>query len=121
MNGGRKKHWGMDERAFCMLLHLSQLVNILPPLGIILPIAMWVTEKGRSPTIDAHGKNVLNWLISAVIYGGVALIIASLIDIDLYFVAMVLSVVTLVFAILGAVKANEGKLWKYPLAIPFFS
>ncbi len=121
MNRSRKKHWGMDERAFCMLLNLSQLLHIIPSLGIILPVVMWITEKHRSSTIDAHGKNVLNWQISAVIYAGIASIIASIIGIKLLNVAMALGVITLVFAILGAVKANEGKVWKYPLAIPFFS
>ena len=121
MNGGRKKHWGMDERAFCMLLNLSQLAHVVPSLGIILPVVMWITEKHRSPTIDAHGKNVLNWQISAVIYAGVASMLSLIIELSLLNVGMALGVITLVFAILGAVKANEGKIWKYPLAIRFFS
>jgi len=118
-NDGSRKHWGMDEKTFCMLLHLSQLANIVVPIaGIVLPIVMWATEKDKSPKIDAHGKIVLNWLISVVIYGICSAILAFL---GIGFLMLIaLAVVNLVFVILAAIKANEGQIWRYPLAIPFF-
>ena len=118
-NDVSRKHWGMDEKTFCMLIHLSQLANIVVPLaGIVLPIVMWATEKDNSPKIDAHGKIVLNWVISVVIYGICSIILAFL---GIGFLMLIaLGVVNLVFVILAAIKATEGQIWKYPLAIPFF-
>jgi uncharacterized Tic20 family protein len=33
---------------------------------------------------------------------------------------VVFSILNLIFSIIGAVKASEGKFWKYPISIPFF-
>jgi uncharacterized protein len=34
---------------------------------------------------------------------------------------LTLIVVAIVFPIIGAIKANDGEVWKYPLSIPFFT
>ncbi len=69
----QKMHWGMNEKSFCMLLHLSQLAGmVLPGAGLVLPVVMWPTEKDNSPLIDEQGKVVLNWMISSLLYGFVA-------------------------------------------------
>jgi uncharacterized Tic20 family protein len=44
------------------------------------------------------------------------ILILAIIGIPLLIALMVLMVV---FPIIGAVKANDGKVWKYPLSIPF--
>ena len=113
------KPWGMDMPTFLMLLHLSQLASFVIPLaGLVLPIVMWATNKDLDPRIDAHGKVVLNWILSAVIYG----IVSALLCLILvgFFFLFALGICSLVFCILGGVKANGGILWKYPLSIPFF-
>ena len=49
-----------DERQMGMFLHLSQLANvILFPVGIVLPIVLWQTQKEKMPALDAHGKMVI--------------------------------------------------------------
>ena len=110
--------WGMKLKTFCMMMHLSQLSSIVVPgLGLVLPIVMWATNKDASPLIDAHGKNILNWLISSLIYAGISLILT------LVFVGVIglfaIGIMSLVFAIMGAVKANDGVVWKYPCTITF--
>lgn len=113
------KPWGMEVRTFCMLLHLSQLAGfVVPGAGLVLPIVMWATNKDQHPEVNLHGLIVLNWLISALIYFiGCVILSFILIGIPLMFI---LAIVVLVFAIIGAVKANEGKYWPYPLSIDFF-
>jgi uncharacterized Tic20 family protein len=32
-----------------------------------------------------------------------------------------LGIASIIFTIVGGIKANEGKIWKYPMAIRFFS
>ena len=113
-------HWGMNEKSFCMLLHLSQLAGmVLPGAGLVLPIVMWATEKDNSPLIDEQGKVVLNWMISSLLYSFVsAFLCFFLVGIPLLAVLVVL---IFVFPIIGGIKANEGIVWKYPLSISFFS
>lgn len=115
-----EKPWGMEEKTFLMLMHFSQLAGFVIPLaGIILPIVMWATNKENSTTIDNHGKVIFNWMISSFIY----LIISSILVFIAIGVVGLIAVVILsvVFIIMGGIKANEGKLWHYPLSIKFFA
>ena len=113
------KPWGMELKTFCMLMHLSQLSSsIIPGLGFILPIVMWATNKESSPIIDEHGKNILNWLITSLIYIGISCVL-MLIFIGV-FGLIAIGLMSLIFAIIGAVKANDNVTWKYPLTISFF-
>ena len=106
-------------REWCMLLHLSLFAGHTVPLGgIIAPIVIWQVKKDEMPELDQHGKNAVNWVLSSLIY--------ILICVPLIFVIVgiplliVLAVLNIVFPIIAAVKANEGQVWKYPLAIRFF-
>ena len=115
----RKKPWGMDLNTFCMLMHLSQLTNgIVPGAGIALPIIMWATQKDEFSVIDQHGKIIFNWLLSSLIYSLVSGILVLILIGILGLIAV--SICSLVFAIIGGVKANDGEVWEYPLCIHFF-
>ena len=107
-----------DDRQWAMFLHLSQLAGFVVPLaGWVLPIVIWQMKKAEIPGLDAHGKVVANWLISEVIYLTVAVILMFvLIGIP---ILIVLGIIGVGFPIIGGIKANNGKLWKYPLSIPF--
>lgn len=117
---GEIKPWGMENNTFLMLMHLSQLASyLIPGAGLVLPIIMWATNKDKSPVIDQHGKVILNWMISSLIYAVVcAILIFVVIGI---FGLIALGIMNLVFVILGGVKANAGTLWAYPLSIKFFT
>lgn len=103
-----------------MFLHLSQLLGyIMPGLGFAGPLVIWLVLKDRLPELDAHGRMVTNWMISLLIYSLVAFVIAVVTCGfgALLFVPLVL--LGIIFPIIGAVRANEGVLWKYPVTIPF--
>lgn len=117
-----------DERLWSVLLHVSGLFT-----WFVAPLIIWLLKRNESPMVDAHGKEVLNFQIT--------MFIASLVMMMLVFVAglvlFALSVVTtfpffilfpllivfflgivfydLVCGIIGAVKAGEGKMFRYPL------
>jgi len=107
--------WGMDENVFCTLLHLSPFT---PGVGFILTLVMWLTQKNESPRVDAHGRAVMNWVLSAMIYFFVSFVLMFVLIGFLTFFAT--AICTLVFLIVGAVKASNGQVWNYPLSIPFF-
>ncbi len=110
----------VQTRQWATFLHLSLLAGLLVPLaGLIVPIVIWQLKKEELPGLDVHGKVVTNWIISAIIYGIVScLLIIVLIGIPLL---LALLVVAIVFPIIGAIKANEGVVWKYPLSITFLA
>ena len=110
---------GMKPNTLCMLLHLSQLLNFCaPPCGIVVPIVLWALGKDKSPQIDQHGKIVLNWIVSSFIY----LLVIGILCIAIigFLLVPVLLILMIVFPVIGAVKANEGTVWKYPFSISFF-
>jgi uncharacterized protein len=107
-----------DEKQMGIFLHLSQLANmIFFPVGMILPIVLWQTQKEKMQGLDAHGKMVTNFMISMLIYGFVTIILCFVL-IGLLLLP-VLAVVGIVFPIIGGIKANNGELWEYPLTIKF--
>jgi len=103
--------WGLDTRQYCTLMHLSQYG------GLILPVIMWLAFRDKSSIIDRHGKNIINWIISLIIYIAAAAI-ASLVLIGIP-VLIVLIISSLVFPIFGAIKANDNEFYKYKWAMEF--
>ena len=113
------KIWGVERKTFCMLMHLSQFAGaLIPGLGLVLPILMWSLNKDKFPEVDEHGKMIVNWMISATIYLLISVVLTLIFVGFFSFVAV--SICCIVFAILGAVKANEGKVYNYPMTIRFF-
>ncbi|MCX5672758.1 MAG: DUF4870 domain-containing protein [Planctomycetota bacterium] len=107
-----------QTRQWAMFLHLSLLAGFMVPLGgLVLPIVIWQIKKAELPGIDVHGKIVVNWIISAFLYAvGCVILVLAIVGIPLL---IALGVLGVVFPIIGAVKANDGEVWKYPLSIPF--
>ena len=90
---------------------------ILPPAGIIVPIVLWQTKKEQMPALDAHGKMIANWMISSLIY----FVVSGILTIILigFLGLLAVGIMSVVFPIIGAIKANNGELWEYPLTIKF--
>lgn len=107
-----------DQRQMGMFLHLSSLAFALVfPIGIVLPIVLWQTQKEKMPALDEHGKMVTNWMISATIYGIVSFILMFVLVGFLTGAAVWL--MAIIFPIIGGIKANNGEFWDYPLTIKF--
>ena len=108
-----------DEKQMGLFLHLSGLAFALVfPLGIILPIILWQTQRDKMPALDEHGKMVTNWMISATIYGVISFVLMFLVI--GFLTGAVVWLLAVIFPIIGGLKANnDGELWNYPLTIKF--
>lgn len=107
-----------EQKQMGLIMHLSQLANlILFPVGIVVPIVIWQTQKEKTPALDAHGKMVTNFMISMTIYFIVSFILAFVLI--GFLLLPIVAVIGIVFPIIGGIKANNGELWEYPLAIKF--
>jgi len=82
---------------------------------LVIPIVIWQIKKSELPGIDAHGKIVVNWIISEIIY----LLVCLLLTLVLIGVPLLIAVGALgiLFPIIGAIKANNGQVWRYPFSI----
>ncbi len=78
---------------------------------------MWLVGKDDSLRVDKHGKNIINFQISVIIWALVG-VLTSILLIGIAILA-VIGVMVIVFIIVAAVKAYNGEDWEYPLTIKF--
>ncbi|MFN9718665.1 MAG: DUF4870 domain-containing protein [Planctomycetota bacterium] len=109
---------GLDSRLYIALMHGLQLISFTG-IGILAPIVMWVIGRDESAEVDRHGRIIVNWLISGMIY----LVISTLLAFVVIGVPMlvILGGLFIIFPVVGTLKALDGKVWKYPLSIEFFA
>lgn len=103
---------GLDENVYLLLMHLSQLVT-----AFIIPIIMWAVGKNDSPKVDLHGKNIINFQISVIVWIFIG-IITSIIGIGII-ILLVIGIAVTVTIIIASIKAYNGEDWTYPLTIKF--
>jgi uncharacterized protein len=109
---------GRQAREWAMFLHLSLLLgSVLPLIGLAAPIIIWQMKKDELPGIDEHGKNAMNWIVSLVIYFAIGFAL-SLLLIGIP-ILVLLAALSVIFPIIAGVKANNGQIWKYPMALHF--
>ncbi|MEW6237486.1 MAG: DUF4870 domain-containing protein [Candidatus Omnitrophota bacterium] len=109
-----------EERLWATFCHLGALgVFIILGIGhIVVPLVIWLIKREDSPFINEHGKEALNFQISVTIYGLVcALLLFVVVG---FFLLPVLAVFWFVAIIVAAIKANDGKSFRYPITIRFF-
>ncbi len=105
------------DKQYAMVIHLSQFAGyIIPAVGWVLPLLLWLVRRDSSPYIDTHGKIVMNWILSCIIYTLLgSMLIFLLIGIPLL---IALGLCSIIFTIIGAVRASDGIVWAYPLSLP---
>ncbi|TBV25941.1 DUF4870 domain-containing protein [Meridianimaribacter sp. CL38] len=110
-----------EDRQLIVITHLSQLLCFITGFGsLIVPLVIWITQKEKVFQMDAHGKNIVNFQISMILYAllCIPLILAFGLGI-LGFI--ILGIISLVFPIINAIKANNGETPTYPLSLSFIS
>lgn len=107
-----------DERMWAMFIHLGLLCGFLVPgLGLVVPIVLWQLKKNESTFIDQNGKMVANWIITFLIAAAICIVLTVILIGGLLLLALM--AVNVIFAIIGAIKANNGELWPYPISFKF--
>jgi len=106
-----------ERHTWTMFLHLSVFAGYFAPLaGLIVPIVLWQLKK-EDPVVNRHGIEVLNFMISLMIYYAIAVVLCFVV---IGFVLLpLLAVYNIVVSIISGIKANEGKFWPYPYIFRF--
>ena len=109
-----------DQRQLAALCHFAGLpIFTLVGANIIAPLVIWLLKKETMPFVDEHGKESLNFQITAVIAYFVAGATAC---IGLWVVLVpVVFVMQIVFPIIAGIKAWDGKPYRYPLTLRLIS
>jgi uncharacterized protein len=107
------------ERTYAMFTHLSLLTfHVLMP--VIPALVMWLIKRDRSPFIDDHGREAINFQISLVIYAVVVWPLAALITCGVGALIIIpIYILGIVGMILASIAANRGQFYRYPATIRF--
>jgi uncharacterized Tic20 family protein len=97
---------------------LAAFVGVVIPFGnIIGPLVLWLIKKPESTLVDYHGKQALNFQISATIYFIVGFVL--LFVLVGFLVLPLVFIFWLVMVIVAAVRASNEQEPGYILSIPF--
>lgn len=128
-----------EERTWSTFIHLGGLIGmwIIPTVGnIIGALVLWLIKRNDSHVVDDQGKEAVNFQITY----SLAVIAAKIVENILYGIwsvatfwsrpwwnfsftwgwgslVQILWVLNVIFSIVAAVRANEGKVYRYPLSL----
>lgn len=103
-----------DERTLGIVMHIFGLIG----LPIIGPLVVWLMKKDQSPYINAQGRELLNFQITYFIYA-VASMLLMFVLIG-FLLIFVVGIASLVFTVIGIVKASDGEVYRFPAIFRFF-
>lgn len=111
-----------EERTWGMLAHLSALIGLVGIPSLVGPLVVWLIQKDKSAFVDDQGKEALNFHITVAIALAACFVLGLILLIVLvgflfFVLAGVIAIVALIFTIIGAVQANQGEPYRYPINI----
>ncbi|MBW7891471.1 MAG: DUF4870 domain-containing protein [Chitinophagaceae bacterium] len=94
-----------DEKTLAILAHILTLVA-----WFIAPLVIYLIKKDESPFVAAHAKESLNFQITVglICIGLIITIIGALL-------LWIVGILALILIIVATIKANDGKLYRYPV------
>ena len=110
-----------QDNQLLVITHLSQLIMLITGFGsLILPLILWLTQKEKVYQMNEHGKRIVNFQISLIVYFIICIPMILFFGLGLLgFV--VLGIISVIFPIINAIKASNGELPSYPLSFNFIS
>jgi uncharacterized protein len=110
-----RPHYSSDDKVLIILCHLSAFLGV----AFILPLIVYLIKRNEPGPTGAHAKEVLNFHLSVLLYTVCA---APLVLVFVGFVLIpIIWLVSMILAIVAALKASESAFYRYPLCIRFIS
>jgi uncharacterized Tic20 family protein len=106
-----------DERTWGMLCHLAALAGFIPFGNIVGPLIVYSIKRQEYDFVEDQGKESLNFQITMTI----ALIVSGILTIIVIglLLLLVVGLFSLIFTVIGAIKASQGEYYRYPFNIRF--
>jgi len=105
-----------DEKQWALFAHLAAFAGFIIPFGSIIgPLVVWQIKKNEMPFVDDQGKEALNFQITAAIAIMVCFVLIFAV-IGIFLIPAVL-LADLIFVIMGAIAANNGQAYRYPISL----
>lgn len=137
-----------QEKQNAFYVHISSFAGLVVPLGnIIAPLIIWQSHKDKSAFVHENGKQVLNFQIFISIFYILAIIAHFWLTFQVFFknfrdmkpgspevifdqmgwffvpsiCMFLLWIFNAIFTVRGALKAQKGQAYRYPISIPLIN
>ena len=105
------------NRQLLVLTHLSQLLDLVTLIGgFLVPLVIWLTNKDKVYEMVKHGKSIINFRISMLIY--LVLCVPLVLFFGLGLLGfLIIGVLYFILPIVNAIKASNGEQPNYPFSL----
>lgn len=108
-----------EDRQLLVVTHLTQLLSYIIGFGgLIVPLIIWLTSKDRIEGMDEHGKAIINFQLSLILYFILSIPAILLLGLGILGIIGVI-ILGFVLPIVNAVRASIGESPSYFMTIRF--
>jgi len=97
-----------DERVLAILSHI---LAIVPGIGILGPLVIYLVKKDESGFIAAYARESLNFQLTIILL--YIILFITLIGVLLWWVVAILNTILVIVA---TIRASENKIYRYPIS-----
>jgi uncharacterized protein len=98
-----------EERTLAILSHI---LTVVPGIGFIAPLVIYLLKNHESAFVGAHSKESLNFQIT-VFFAYIVAAILVFVAIGLVLLWMI-GVANVILVVVATIRASENKLYRYP-------
>ena len=103
-----------SDRKYALAIHLTALLGVVIHVALLVPLVLWLVRKQESTFIDDHGREMMNVYLTCLVLGPVCIITVIGIPLAISWV-----VAACIGVIRGAMAANRGEYFRYPMTVRF--
>ena len=108
------------QRKWMLMLHAIPFFGLIIPFGSILfPIFLWIHKANDNKTYDTHGRAVVNFHCSIMLYFIISLLLFFPFPGMNFFLTAFVVLFGIITTIVNIFSALGSGTYKYPLSIPF--
>lgn len=102
-----------------VITHLSQLLTYVTGFGgLLVPLIIWLTNKDRIAGMDEHGKAIVNFQLSILLF--TVLSIPAILLLGLGILSLIfIGIIAFVLPVVNAVRASNGETPSYFMTLRF--
>ena len=109
------------DNQLLVITHLAQMLTYVTGFGgLIVPLILWATQKDRVDGMDEHGKAIINFQLSIIVYCILSVPLILLFGLGILLLILI-GILSFVMPIINAIKTSNGELPSYPLSLMFIS
>jgi len=116
-----------EEKWLAFACHVGGAIGavLLPNLGFLVPLILWLAKRQQSAYVDRHGKEALNFQLNMLILALLLYLVISLLRGSMFRPAHVLEwpslpwfsvllLINILLSVLAGIEAYQGRDYRYP-------